>query len=130
MIVVDASAILAILLHEPDGEALKSALFASGGGVMSPVNHWEVLVRAKTAVGEEGRDLAEELISTLGIVTSPAGADDARRAADAFERFGKHTPAKLNLGDCFAYALAAKEGQGLLYKGEDFPRTDVVSALD
>ena len=129
MITVDASAILAILLQEPDGADLKAAIFASGGGVISPVNHWEVLVRARTARGEGGRALAEGLMDTLGVMTTPAGADDARRAADAFERFGKATPAKLNLGDCFAYALAAKEGGGLLYKGDDFPKTDVVSAL-
>ena len=127
MIAVDASAILAILLAEPEGPRFE-ALLTAEAGVISAVNYWEVLVRARRAAGVRGKDVATALIAQLGIEIRPATAADAERAADAFERFGRGTPAGLNLGDCFAYALASAEGDGLLYKGNDFPRTDILSA--
>ncbi len=129
MIVVDASAILAILLHEPDSDLYKQALLKQGGALMSPVNHWEVLVRVRATLGEPGVELAEALLRELGVEVRAATAHHSRVAADAHVRFGRMTPAKLNLGDCFAYALAAEQGEGLLFKGDDFPRTDVPSAL-
>ena len=129
MIAVDASAILAILLNEPDASRFEAALMASRGGLISPVNYWEVMARATAARGAQGRGLAEALLTRLGVDVAAMGVQEARIAADAFEAFGKRTQARLNLGDCFAYALAAREGDGLLFKGEDFPRTDVKSAL-
>ena len=129
MITVDASAILAIILEEPEGETCRSLLERAGGGRMSPVNYWEVLARAWTWRGDIGREAAETVMASLGIEVVEVGRADSRRAADAFEQFGKRSAAGLNLGDCFAYALAAREGDGLLYKGDDFGRTDVASAL-
>jgi ribonuclease VapC len=128
VIAVDASAILAILLDEPEGPGFE-ALLAGQGGIISAVNYWEVLVRARRAAGERGRQVAESLVTQLGVEIRPAAADDARRAAETFERFGRGTPADLNLGDCFAYALADREGDGLLFKGNDFPKTDIKPAL-
>lgn len=128
MIAVDASAIVAILLAEPEADDFQERLLAAGGGAMSPVNYWEVLVRAQRHGGEAGRAVAEDLMSALGVEVRPCEAHDARAAADAFARFGKSSPAHLNLGDCFAYVLAMKEGEGLLFKGDDFPRTDVPAA--
>jgi ribonuclease VapC len=127
VIAVDASAVLAILLGEPEGAQFE-ALLLREGGVMTAVNYWEVLVRANKAAGTRGRDVAETLMARLGIEIRAASAEDARRAVEAFERFGRGTQAGLNLGDCFAYALAAAEGDGLLYKGDDFPRTDTITA--
>lgn len=125
---VDASAILAILLKEPDADRFDTALADAGGGVMSAVNHWEVLVRAWASFGDPGRDAAEGVLDRLGVKIVPATDEDARAAASAFERFGKRSGGRLNLGDCFAYALARREGHGLLFKGGDFPKTDVLAA--
>ena len=129
MITVDASAILAILLEEPEAAAFKVALLESGGGVISPVNHWELLVRARAVKGDIGHSAAEAILTTLGVEVGEITATHSRLAATAHERFGRATPAKLNLGDCFAYALAMTEGDGLLFKGDDFPKTDIKSAL-
>ncbi len=96
---------------------------------MSAVNYWEVLVRARRAAGPRGREVAERLVAELGIQICSVGAEDAARAATVFEEFGRGTPSDLNLGDCFAYVLAAREGEGLLFKGNDFSKTDVKSAL-
>ena len=129
MIVVDASVALAILLEEPEGDVFKAALLKSGGGVMSPVNHWEVLVRAQSVGGDIARNAAEAMLAAFGIEVAEMSSRHSRLAAEAQMRFGRGTPAKLNLGDCFAYALAATEGDGLLFKGDDFPKTDVKAAL-
>ena len=126
MIAVDASAVLAILFDEPEARAFRDLLTLEGG-VMSPVNHWEVLVRARVRLGETGPAEADALLETLMVVVAPASMDDSRSAARAFGRFGKRAAGHLNLGDCFAYALAEREGDGLLFKGDDFPRTDVKS---
>ncbi|MDB5429862.1 MAG: PilT protein domain protein [Caulobacter sp.] len=129
MIVVDASAILAILFGEPEAREFAICLSDAGGAFMSPVNYWEVVVRARSAAGPPGVERAEALMNELRISIVPADADQGREAAQAAARFGRGTPAKLNLGDCFAYALAKREGEGLLFKGEDFPHTDIRSAL-
>jgi ribonuclease VapC len=72
----------------------------------------------------------EQLIREYAIRIEPVSERQARIALDAFDRFGKGTghPAGLNYGDCFAYALAIDAGEPLLFKGEDFPKTDVVPA--
>jgi ribonuclease VapC len=69
------------------------------------------------------------LIDSLRLEIVDVTGPDARRAFAAFTRFGKGVGGPLNLGDCFAYALAEQEGEGLLYKGADFSRTDIKSAL-
>lgn len=122
MIAVDASAVLAVLFNEPD--ALRySDLLTVRGGRISPINRWEVLVGAFRERGEEGVADARTLMDALQIETAdlPAAAGDM--AFDAFRRFGKGVGGPLNLGDCFAYALAQIEGDGLLFKGDDFPKT-------
>ena len=129
MIVVDASAILAIVLKEPEAESIEAALAAAGESVMSAVNYWEVLARAWGVFGPVGSVTAREVMARLGVRVEGAGAQDAENAARAFERFGKRSGGQLNLGDCFAYALADREGDGLLFKGNDFSKTDIKSVL-
>jgi ribonuclease VapC len=128
LIVADASAVLAILLDEPEAAALRCIL-VDQGGVISPVNHWEVLARAFAISGDAGVREAESLLTVLGIEVVPISAQHSRLAADAFRRFGKRSGGGLNLGDCFAYALARAEDADLLFKGDDFPRTDIKPAL-
>jgi ribonuclease VapC len=128
MIVVDASALLAILFEEPETADLLARLRSGPALSMTAVNYWEVLVRAEKVYGPSGRRGAEQLIAELGVAIRGATPELSRLAADAHARFGKPASAALNLGDCFAYALAQREGAPLLFKGADFSRTDVLPA--
>jgi ribonuclease VapC len=127
MIVVDASALLAIHLAEPERDEFTLRVIGSSS-VMSSVNYWESLVRAQALDRQDGRDKIDQLLATLQVEIVAPDASTARLAADAFARFGKRTPAGLNLGDCFAYALAKQRNAPLLYKGDDFAKTDIVAA--
>ena len=80
-------------------------------------------------LGDEGPVVAEDLLVSLGVEVATTSFEVARVALRAFKNFGKRSAGRLNLGDCFAYALAEIEGDGLLFKGDDFPKTDVKSAL-
>jgi ribonuclease VapC len=128
MIVVDASALLAIFLKEDDAEGFARRLTGAGEAVISSVNYWEVLAKAHVLHGSRGPGLIDELLATLNISVAATDEMLAREAAAVFDRY-RGRPARLNLGDSFAYALAQQEGDGLLFKGNDFPRTDVKSAL-
>ncbi len=128
MMVVDASAIVAILLNEPEREQFYEMLLATPA-VLSPVGYWEAAVRVGGVLGPDGRKKMDTLLEHLSVVVMPATGQTANVAVEAQKRFGKRTSAKLNLGDCFAYALAREQNAPLLYKGDDFGRTDVVSAL-
>jgi|CXWL01.1.fsa_nt_gi ribonuclease VapC len=128
MIVVDASALLAIYLSEPEREDCIQRIRNTTVAWMSPVNLWEALVRASVVNGASGAAEIENLVANLNIEIVPVDATIARAAADAFARFGKRAPARLNLGDCFAYALAKSSGARLLFKGDDFTKTDILAA--
>lgn len=127
MIVVDASALVAILLREPDWEAYFEVLVNADETIISPINAWEVNVRVHALDGPEGRARVNSLFTDLGIAIATVDALQFEIALEARFRFGRNI---LNLGDCFAYALATTHGGGaLLYKGDDFARTDLRSAL-
>jgi ribonuclease VapC len=125
MMVVDASAVLAILLQESEADSFAAILAETTDVIISPVNLWEVMVRARSARGEAGANAAENLVAALGLHVMPTTIEHARLAIEASVRFGRGTPAALNMGDCFAYALAKAEACGLLFKGDDFKRTDI-----
>ena len=124
--VIDTSALLAILQDEPERRAFNEAIEAADGRAMSMANFVEASIVIECRYGAEGvRDLdlfLERAAIELVDVTLAQG-HAARRA---FARYGKgrHT-AGLNFGDCFAYALAAERGEPLLFKGGDFDKTDV-----
>lgn len=128
MIVLDASALLAIHLREAE-RAEFLAILEREPAVISPVNHWETLVRVHREQGPEGILRLERLMERLEVSVATISAADSHRAYEAFVRFGKGVGGPLNLGDCFAYALAEREGDGLLFKGDDFPKTDIKPAL-
>lgn len=128
MIVVDASALLAIILDEAEADRFRNIL-ESEASLISPINHWEVLVRAHKEAKEGGANRALGIVAALGVHVAEIGAPDVQLAYAAFARWGKGVGGPLNIGDCFAYALAEREGVGLLFKGDDFPRTDVKSAI-
>ena len=124
MIAVDASAVVAILLQEDDAMTLRLRLAQSTRSIMSAVNYWEALARVDAVRGPAGHALVDELLAELNIQVAAVDASVALEAAVAFARY-RGRPARLNLGDSFAYALAMREGDGLLFKGSDFLETDV-----
>ena len=127
MIVVDTSALMAVLLGEPAGPACQEVLVREAEPVMSAGSLAEaLLVSDRRGVGAA----MAGLIEGLGMVIAPVDAASARRVAAAYARWGRGVnPAGLNFGDCFAYAEARLRGAPLLFVGEDFSRTDIVSAL-
>jgi ribonuclease VapC len=128
MIVVDASVLVAILAGEPEAETFLTLLVETPS-LLSPLGFWETTVAARRVLGPDGQQSLLALMDALRIQVATAGGETARIAVEAEANFGKRTPAKLNLGDCFAYALAKERNLPLLYKGEDFSRTDIVTAL-
>jgi ribonuclease VapC len=131
LIVVDSSAIIAILLDEPERHLLERAISEAERAVMSVANALEVIMVAVGKAGGSGRQRAEILIRASQIEITALQPDDWQIAVDVFMRFGRGRghPAKLNFGDCMAYALAKSLDAPLLYKGEDFALTDIRSAL-
>lgn len=127
MIVVDTSAIMAIVLDEPAAQACKAALEGEDRPVMSSGTLAEVLI---VSLRRNVEDVAMALIDDLAVEIVPVTAVSVRRMADAYRRWGKGmNAAALNFGDCFAYEAARAHDCQLLYVGNDFARTDVKSAL-
>ncbi|WP_375454094.1 type II toxin-antitoxin system VapC family toxin [uncultured Methylobacterium sp.] len=129
---VDASALVAIVLGEPDAQPLAERLDAADDPVTSPIAIYEaVLAIARIRKGglAAARSDLQVLIDLAGIGLVPTTPEDAEIALSAFERFGKgqRHPARLNMGDCFAYAGAKRRRVPLLFKGADFSKTDVNS---
>jgi len=125
VIVIDASALVAVLLNEPESQAFRRVMAAESELALSPVGYWEASTRLKGLRGEAGVIDLDRLIARFAIRIAPATALTASLATAAERDFGKRTSARLNMGDCFAYALAKELDAPLLYKGEDFNRTDV-----
>jgi ribonuclease VapC len=127
MIAVDTSALMAILLDEPDAERCIAALTAHSGVLISAGTLAECLiVAARRNVGDEMVALLDGFGFEMVSVTPAA----ARRISEAYSRWGKGVQkAGLNFGDCFAYEVAKEHDCPLLYIGDDFTRTDLASAL-
>jgi ribonuclease VapC len=127
--IVDSSAMLAILLGEPDGHRFDVAILRSAIRRMAAPGLLETSMLLRSRKGAEGiRDL-DLLIFKFRIEVIPFTESQARLASTAFERYGKgRHPAQLNFGDCMAYALARETGDELLFKGTDFGQTDIAAA--
>lgn len=128
--VIDTSAILAILLDEPERRQFNEAIEAAESRVVSAAIFVEVSIVIETRFGAEGlRDL-DLFIQRAGIEIAAVDSEQAHAARRAYSRFGKgRHRAGLNYGDCFSYALASTLGEPLLYKGEDFRPTDILPFL-
>lgn len=124
--VIDTSALLAILGDEPERRAFTTALEDADRRLLSTASLVEASLVIATRYGLEGlRDL-DQLVAKAEMELVPVDAEQAAEARSGFLRYGKgRHPAGLNFGDCFAYALARVEGEPLLFKGTDFSRTDV-----
>jgi ribonuclease VapC len=127
--VVDTSAIIAILQAEPERDLFIAALFRASSARISPVTWFEASIVAESG-GKSALLALDDLLSDAKIAIVPTDFSQTRMAFEAWRRFGKgRHPARLNLGDCFAYALAIGLDEPLLFKGNDFRLTDVSPAL-
>lgn len=128
--IVDTSALIAILRDEPDASAFGIALTEAGAVSMSAATLVELTLVAEGRAGQPMGDQVNRLLASARVEVVPFTAEHAALAADGWRRYGKgRHPAGLNLGDCFAYALAQSRGEPLLFKGTDFAQTDVKAAL-
>jgi ribonuclease VapC len=127
LIVVDSSALIAISFAEPEMERCSDAIAAAGELMMSAATVTETLI---VAARRGGLEQTKNFLDGYGIDVIPLDERRARAAAAAYHVWGKSFHrAKLNYGDCFAYALAKEFRCALLYIGNDFAQTDVISAL-
>jgi ribonuclease VapC len=127
--IVDASALIAILLREPEKDRFREMIARDPDPVMSPINYLEAALRAD-GLGEAVSNGFDLLFAESEVRVVPLSFRQAKIAREAYQRFGKgNHPARLNIGDCFAYALARARDEPLLFKGDDFRQTDVESAL-
>lgn len=125
--IIDASALLAILQREPERRPFLEAIASAEMRRLSAATYLE----AGIVVDMSGRPIAraslDRLLERLGITIEPVTASQARIAREAYRNFGRGSghPARLNYGDCFAYALARELDEPILYKGTDFGSTDI-----
>lgn len=128
--VLDSSALLAILFREPEHERLLEALDAAEAIYVGAPTLAEAKIVLGARVGFDRSFLLDELLRQMDAEVVPFGREHADEAVRAYRRFGKgRHPADLNFGDAMSYALARLSGEPLLYVGDDFSRTDVQPAL-
>ena len=128
--VLDTSALLALLLDEPEAEAYRAVLEDDETRLVSAATLVETSIVIEARKGEAGARELDLLIHKAGIDVVPVDAEQVAEARRAHRRFGRgRHAAGLNLGDVFAYALARTSGEPLLFKGDDFSKTDVGRVL-
>lgn len=124
--VIDTSAILAILLQEPAADRLMSAVEADRTRLVSAAAVVEASLVLLGRYGEAGDPPLDRLLRGIGAEIVPVGEEQVALARDGALRFGRgRHPAGLNFGDCFSYALSVERGEPLLFVGDDFSQTDV-----
>jgi ribonuclease VapC len=128
--VIDTSAVVAILFDEPERGAFTDILASEATRVISVVAYYEAaLVVAGRKKNPGAAQLVDDLIRDLAVGVDTPTMEDAVVAREAFFRYGRgYHPAGLNFADCFSYALAKTRGEPLLFKGNDFSETDIVAA--
>ena len=128
--IVDSSALLSILLGAPDSAALLQALVDAEHPRMSVANWLEVAMLIEEKGGRLASLRFDEFFRTAAIELMPVDVAQVEQARTAWRHFGRHKhSARLNFGDCLAYALAKGTGEQLLFSGDDFSRTDIEPAL-
>lgn len=126
MIVVDSSALLAVIFREPEHERILERLLRCEGAAIAAPSLLEASIVASSRLERDASGLIHNLLDELEIAVIPFDARHARAALSAWLRYGKgRHPAGLNFGDCIAYAVAQRSGTPLLCVGTDFPRTDI-----
>ena len=129
---VDASALTSMITGEADATELLARLGNHGARETSPLAVWETVVAVSRILDlsvTDGQEEVEAFMRALEIEVRQVSAESRALAISAFDRYGKgRHPAGLNFGDCFAYACAQEAGVPMLYKGDDFPLTDIRAA--
>ena len=124
--VIDTSAVIAILFGEVDAGRFSEAIEADPVRLMSAASILEACLVVESELGEEGSRELDLLLLKVGIETVAFNEEQGQVARHAFHEYGKgRHPAGLNFGDCFSYALSRTSGEPLLFKGDDFGKTDV-----
>ncbi len=131
MIVVDSSAIVAVTNAEPEAERITRLIVNTGDVSISAATFVETAIVIRGQHGSQGVRRLHEMMEDMALRTHPFDVRQADLAIDAYRRFGRGSgsPARLNFGDCFSYALARSLGAPLLFKGDDFVHTDIEPAL-
>ena len=130
MIVVDTSALIAILDKEPDANLYAEAIAEADPPLISTATLVELNIVMLNRHGIKAAQIVDRLIQEGGFQVESFTIQHAELARDAYARYGKgQQPAGLNYGDCFSYALAKAIGVPLLFKGQDFSKTDIVPVL-
>jgi ribonuclease VapC len=128
----DASALISIIAREPDALGLAHSLNGDPNRLYSAISAWETvagLTHAYRLPVQEARDRVHLFLAALGFRIVAIGQREFDLAFEAYARFGKgRHPAKLNMGDCYAYACAKANDASLLFKGADFGKTDIEPA--
>jgi ribonuclease VapC len=129
-VIVDSSAVLAILFAENDASLYAQQIERASVCRISAANWLEAAIRIDFAGSPIAANAFDDLIRESGIRIEPVTAEHARTARAAYRAYGKGTghSAGLNFGDCFSYALAKATGEPLLFKGDDFSKTDIEPA--
>jgi ribonuclease VapC len=129
-VIVDTSAILAILFAEPDAESYARAISDAPVCRMSVATFVESSIVVECQTGDNGSRQWDQFFRRAGLILEPVTEEQSYAARQAWSNFGKsRCTAKLNFGDCFSYALAKTLGEPLLFKGADFSQTDVSPAI-
>ncbi|TCU12618.1 type II toxin-antitoxin system VapC family toxin [Rhizobium sullae] len=127
--IVDTSALVAILYREPEAASFVKFVHDAETARMSVANYVELSMVVESQLGPDGMRQAEAFFRRAGIIVEPVTVEHGELARQAFIDFGKgRHKAGLNFGDCFAYALAKASGEPLLFKGDDFSQTDIRAA--
>lgn len=129
---IDASAMVAMLTDEPEGDSFRALVAAASDPITSAIAVYEsalAIAHRKGRDPEQALEALQAFIASARIRVVPVGDEEARTAVIAFTKYGKgRHPAQLNMGDCFAYACAATNGTNLLFKGDDFSKSDIEAA--
>lgn len=126
--VIDTSAIIAILSLEPEAEHIAAALAADSTRLISAASLLETAIVVEARYGLPGGRKLDEMLRVAQLVVEPVTAEQVTIARLAYRSFGRgRHPAALNFGDCFAYALSKLAGEPLLFKGNDFSQTDLAT---
>lgn len=127
--IVDTSALAAIFFREPEEVHFTTLIRDAERSRISAANFVELSIVLEGQIGPQAIHQCERFFQQVGMVIEPFSVEQAHLARQAFHDFGKgRHPARLNFGDCFAYALSKATREPLLFKGEDFRKTDVLAA--
>jgi len=128
--IIDTSALLAILRDEPEAASCAEAIADAATSRISAGNFLETAIVTDASRDPIASRRLDDLLKVADIAIEPVTAEQARLGREAYRDFGKGSghPAQLNFGDCFAYALAKVTGESLLFKGDDLAQTDVTPA--